>query len=79
MSRRWAKRLDVSDAFRSDAPWADRRDEMVRRVRALNSYDTDLQDIADELAEAADGDEWDAPWDDFYDWADDHSVWVVTR
>lgn len=80
MSRRWQKRLDLSDVFHKDElEWSDRRDEMVRRVRALDPYDTDLQDIADELADTADGDEWDNPWDDFYDWADDNAVWVVTR
>lgn len=80
MSARWQKRLDLSDVFHNDTlPWPERRDEMVRRVRALDSYDTDLQEIADELSEAVDGDEWDSPWDDFYDWADSNCVWVVTR
>lgn len=79
--RRWARRLDVSDIFRGDAPWPERRDEMVRRVRALDPLENDgeLQDIADELGDAADGDEWDGPWDAFYDWADFNDVWVVTR
>jgi hypothetical protein len=78
---RWRKKLDVSDVFRGDAPFAERRDEMVRRVRALDPHDNDgeLQDIADELADAQDGDEWDGPWDLFYDWADATGVWVVTR
>lgn len=75
----WQARLDVSDVFRGDEPWTVRRDEMVRRVRALALLDSDLQFIADALAESNDGDEWDEPWDDFYDWADANAVWVVTR
>jgi len=78
---RWERRLDVSDLFRGDAPWPERRDAMVQRVRALDPLDNDgeLQDIADKLAEAQDGNEWDGPWDLFYDWADANRVWVVTR
>ena len=81
MSARWARRLDVSDVFRGDSPWPVRRDEMVRRVRRLDRDESDgeLQDIADRLGEAEDFDEWDAPWNAFYDWADWNRVWVVTR
>lgn len=75
----WRRTLDLSDVFRSDTPFAERRDVMVKRVRALNPSDGDLQQIADELADAADGDEWDIPWDEFYDWADANRVWVKTR
>lgn len=77
----WSKKLDVSDVFRGDAPWPERRDEMVRRIRALDpeEMDGELQWIADDLADAEDGDEWDGPWDQFYGWADSRRVWVVTR
>jgi hypothetical protein len=81
MRARWNRTLDVADVFRGDAPFPERRDEMVRRVRLLDPLETDgdLQDIADGLAEAEDVDEWDGPWDDFYVWADYHRVWVKTR
>lgn len=77
----WRRSLDVSDIFRGDAPFEERRDLMVRRVRALdpNEEDGELQDIADRLSDAETGDEWDGPWDEFYDWADWHRVWVRTR
>lgn len=77
----WMKTIDVSDVFRGNAPWPERRDIMVSRVRALDPIDSDgeLQDIADDLAVAEDGDEWDDPWDRFYDWADENRVWVVTQ
>jgi hypothetical protein len=77
----WRRKLDLSDVFRGDAPFPERRDKMVRRIRALDPADNDgeLQSIADELGDARDGDEWDGPWDMFYDWADSNRVWVVTR
>lgn len=75
----WQKTLDLSDVFRGAAPFAERRDVMVARLRTLDPNDGELQDICDDLAETTNGDEWDRPWDDFYDWADSWRVWVVTR
>lgn len=77
---RWQRTLDLSDVFHADMPFEEKRDEMVRRVRALDPHDNDaeLQSIADELGDAQDGDEWDGPWGYFYDWADFNNVWVDT-
>lgn len=35
-----------------------------------------LEDLVFSLGEADDSDEWDFIWEDFYDWADDNSVWI---
>jgi hypothetical protein len=77
---RWSQTLDLSDVFHADMPFEEKRDEMVRRIRALdpNEQDGELQSIADDLAETTDGDEWDQPWDSFYDWADHNRVWIST-
>lgn len=77
---KWERTLDLSDVFHADKPFLEMRDEIVRRVRALDPHDNDgvLQAIADELGDAETGDEWDGPWDTFYDWADFHRVWVKT-
>lgn len=77
----WRRTLNLSDIFRGEQPFPERRDEMVRRIRRLDPGDTDgeLQEIADDLAATENGDEWDLPWDAFYDWADANRVWVRTR
>lgn len=79
MSARWQQKLDVSDVFRADMPFEQRRDFMVDRVRMLALFDMELQEIADWLAESTTVDEWDVSWDASYDWADANRVWVVTR
>ena len=79
--KRWTKTLDVSDIFRGEQPFTERRDLMVERIRRLDEDDCDgeLQDIADALGDARDVDDWDKSWDWFYDWADSNAVWVRTR
>ena len=76
---RWIHRLDVGDVFHNDdLTFPEKRDEMVRRIRALPIISTRLSDIADNLAAAETPDEWDDPWDDFYDYADERRIWVAT-
>jgi hypothetical protein len=74
----WSKTLDLGDIFHADKPFPEKRDAMVTRIRALDPNDAELDDIADELADAQDGDEWDRVWAWFYDWADYNRVWIRT-
>lgn len=81
---RWDHRLQLGDVFHNeDMPFEQRRDEIVRRIKAARFYRTDdrslsLDDIVDELADAEDYDEFDDAWDSFYDYADVHRIWVET-
>lgn len=74
----WNRTLDLSDVFRADISFPEKRDIMVRRIRALAPESPTVQRLADQLATAQDGDEWDGPWDAFYDWADVNRVWIQT-
>jgi hypothetical protein len=79
----WLHQLDVADVFHDeDKPFLLRRDVMVARIKAAPFYDEDdmeLERIVEDLAYAETPDEWDGPWDEFYDWADDSRVWIKTR
>jgi len=83
----WEHTLRIQDVFHADElTLAERRDEIVRRIRRgkfWDAEDDELVGIVDELAELDlhdnDGqaeDEFNAVWDLFYDWADAHHVWV---
>lgn len=77
---RWAYRLYLGDVFHDESrSFEERRDEMVRRIRASRFFPlTGIADVADELADTEDEDDWDGPWSTFYDLADHHRIWVVT-
>lgn len=79
----WAHTLKLDDIFHSEAhSFTNRRDIIVKRIRGAGFFDeadSELQELVDELADSRDTDEFDRVWDYFYDWADDHRVWVVTR
>lgn len=75
---RWTRTLDLADVFHADLPFIEKRDEMVKRIRVLDPDSVEVQDLAEELGDAEDEDEWDMTWDVFYDWADANRVWVQT-
>lgn len=78
----WLHKLRLADVFHNEAYTREqRRDEIVRRIRAARFYDEEaceLVEIVDELAETDTAEYMDQVWDAFYDWADDHRVWVET-
>lgn len=80
---RWNHTLALGDVFRNeDMPFEARRDEIVRRIKAARWYDEDdstLWHVVDELADTTDPDDFDEPWDEFYDWCDANRVWIDTR
>jgi hypothetical protein len=75
---RWLHTLNLSDVFHAPTPFPEKRDEMVRRIEALPIISSKLTEITAALATAATPDEWDGPWNEFYDWADRNRVWVRT-
>jgi hypothetical protein len=79
----WQHKLQLGDVFHNDAlTIAQKRDEIVHRIKVSNFYDEDhdgeLVDIIDELSGIETVDEFDWVWDRFYDWADFNRVWVET-
>lgn len=79
----WDRRIDLSDVFHNEEmTFEQRRNAIVARLRAsawLKGRADGLTDLVDELADTADGDEFDGPWDEIYDYADVERVWIATR
>lgn len=81
MGRNWKHTVKLADVWRDeDREFTERRDEIVKRIRALPMFETDddLQLLVDDLREAEDIVEFDYTWNEFYNWADDNDVWVAT-
>jgi hypothetical protein len=80
----WDRRINLRDVWRNqDMTFEERRDAVVRRLRSSGWMATHedgdiLHQLVEELAEAQDADEFDAPWDAIYDEADYDRVWIVT-
>lgn len=80
----WDRRVSLADVFHNeDMTFEARRDAIVARIRAsawFKSYGSgdELHLFVEELADAADGDEFDGPWDCIYDIADIDRVWIAT-
>ena len=61
--------------------FAERRAEVVRRIKASRFWDADDYDLEGIVADLQDSEEthgFDAAWDEFYNWADENRVWVQT-
>lgn len=83
MPIQWRNRFNVSDVFHNDdLTLEQKRDAIVRRIRATRWYDEDDEDLFQAvvlLADAVDTDEFDEAWGQLYDWADeDHRLWIQT-
>jgi hypothetical protein len=81
---RWIYEVNLRDVFHADIPFQAKRDEIVRRLRASKwvrelGDDIDLAWLVEDLADAADADEFDLVWRDLYDAADEHRCWIATR
>lgn len=78
----WLHTLHLSDVFHDDTlPFETLRDTIVARVRALSLHGVTAirrDDLAEELADTADVEEFDAAWAEFYDFADATRIWVET-
>lgn len=79
---KWKYRLELTDIWRDDSmTFEERRDAIVARIQNAPFYDEtewELPCIVSGLATADEPDWFDDCWDTFYDWADEHSVWVNT-
>jgi hypothetical protein len=79
----WKCTLRLADIFHSEAhSFTNRRDIIVKRIKALPIYDEDdfaIWEIVENLAETEDVDQFNGWWNEFYDWADSNRVWVETR
>jgi hypothetical protein len=80
----WDERVNLRDVFHNEAmTFEERRDVIVARlrrsrwVRGMDEYDA-VPQLLEELAETSDGDEFDGPWDEIYDYADADRVWIGT-
>lgn len=79
----WDHKIDVSLWWRSEAPFTERRDGIVRAVKRSRWYRqadelSDLYSYVDELADAEDTQHFDQVWDCIYDLADIDRVWIDT-
>lgn len=78
----WFGTLKLSDVFQDeDTPFPERREEIVRRIRAASFFDEDdyeLVEITESLSSASDTQDFDDQWELFYNWADYNRVWVET-
>lgn len=78
----WVSTIRIGDVWKNETlTFTERRDAIVARIKATLWYRnadefSQLHEIVENLAEAADGDEWDGWWDDFYDEADYARVWI---
>lgn len=81
---KWEYSLNLGDVFHGDdLAFAQRRDEIVRRIRAARFYREyrdkwALDDLTEDIATAEDADAFNALWADFYEFADYERVWVIT-
>jgi hypothetical protein len=78
----WKWTLDLEDVFHNEEmTYEQRRDEIVRRIKAGAWYvedDFDLVDLTDQLEFAEEQDHFNDYWNDFYNWADDARLWIKT-
>ena len=76
----WDKTLQLGDVFHADLPFEQIRDTIVTRIRESGwpEDNYDVADLIDELAETADGGEFDPVWNAVYDEADRDRVWIET-
>ena len=78
----WLGTLELGDVFHDEnVPFEQRRDEIVKRIKAADWYepeDLSLSGVLDDLATSPDVAAFDLSWDEFYGWADDARIWVET-
>jgi hypothetical protein len=80
----WRHTLELADIFHDDdLSFEQRRDEIVRRIKAAPFYDSgrcdfDLVDLVDQLEHAEEIEHFDDYWSDFYDYCDVNRIWVAT-
>ncbi len=81
----WAHTLDVSSVFHNeDLTFEQRRDGIVALIKATGWYKgedeySELHEITENIADAANTDEFDSWWDVLYDAADYDRVWINTH
>lgn len=81
----WAETISLRDVFHNDdLTFEERRDTIVRRLRAsrwIRQRDTDgfdeLGEIVDNLADADTVREFDGWWAELYDHADRDRIWIA--
>lgn len=77
---RWQEQIDLYEPLSNDAlPFTERRDTIVARIRTSRWFardDGDLAILLEDLAGAADEDDFDEAWNGIYDLADSDRVWL---
>jgi hypothetical protein len=77
---RWQEQIDLHEPLNNDAlPFPERRDTIVAHIRASRWFardDGDLAILIEDLADAADEDDFDEVWNGIYDLADSSRVWL---
>lgn len=89
----WRYRLDISDVWENESlTFEERRDAIVQRIKnapwypghprnasdAIDNAPEVLEEIVEELSNADKLPTFNGWWHQFYNWCDDHSVWVRT-
>lgn len=86
----WEYEVNVGDVFHNrDMSFTEKRDEIVKRVKASQWYadygqDSDspeytgLYDVVEGLSESATVVVFDTWWHELYDYADEQRAWVIT-
>lgn len=83
MARNWEKTISVSDIW--DTPMSPRTmvPLIIERFRETFEQDAEpeLDNLLDEFAFALEDehfsvDDFDAIWEEIYDWADENSIWI---
>ena len=79
---KWEHKLRLGDIFHAeDRPFEERRTVIVERIRNAPFWDEDDYDLVETITELEETDNigyFDSVWDAFYDWCDQHRVWVET-
>ena len=78
----WKHKVLLGDIFHDDDLSLHNKAEIIaKRFRTQFPDNDDLEELLDELVDAAENDSiswFDVVWDHIYDWADEERVWVDT-
>lgn len=78
----WVYTIHLKDVWGLDTAFEEKRDVIVKRLRESKWFAENqgsfIHEIADNLEEAEDVNEFDEWWNQLYDYADSHRAWIAT-
>jgi hypothetical protein len=79
----WRITIDLKDIWKAtEIPFFERRDEIIRRIKASEWYSDDyaaLNDTLYLLSDSNDNEDFNFYWSQLYDLADWDRVWIATN